>query len=216
MTISALPPYKPDGTLPPIPEYPVDGEYLRRRYRISKAAFHNRKNALPSVKGMREGKRVLFSPDEVYIFDAMDFYVDKGFTLEEVAAAQKVFESAIETEEGDEEEFQRIEAPTQGQLALSPQADKFGREMAAIIAKAVEQLAPQPPKDPLKTLRLLKEAAEEDYVLTTRMLADVLGFSPETIHGFKSPEHRHGFELTKVAAGKWTVRRLKKSELKGA
>ncbi len=216
MTLSALPPYKPDGTLPPIPEYPVDGEYLRRRYRLSKAAFHNRKNALPSVKGLREGKRVLFTPDEVYIFDAMDFYIDKGFTLEEVAAAQKVFETAIETEEGDDEEYQRIDTPTQGQLALSPQADKFGREMAAIIAKAVEQLAPQPQRDPLRTLRLLKEAAEEEYVLTTRMLADVMGFSPETIHGFRSPEHRHGFELTKVGPGKWTVRRLKKSELKGS
>lgn len=200
-----------------MPEYPVDGEYLRRRYRLSKAAFHNRKNALPSVKGLREGKRVLFTPEEVHIFDAMDFYVDKGFTLEEVAAAQKVFESAIDAGQEDEEdeEYQRIETPTQGQLALSPQADKFGREMAAIIAKAVEQLAPQPQRDPLRTLRLLKEAAEEEYVLTTRMLADVLGFSPETIHGFRSPEHRHGFELTKVAAGKWTVRRLKKSELKG-
>lgn len=165
---------------------------------------------------MREGKRVLFTPDEVYIFDAMDFYVDKGFTLEEVAAAQKVFDSAIETEEddGEEDQYQRLETPNKGQLALSPQADKFGREMAAVIAKAVEQLAPRPQTDPLRTLRLLKEAAAEEYVLTTRMLADVLGFSPETIHGFKSPEHRHGFELTKVAAGKWTVRRLKKSELK--
>ncbi len=216
MTLTALPPYKPDGTLPPIPEYPVDGEYLRRRYRLSKAAFHNRKNALPSIKGMREGKRVLFTPDEVYIFDAMDFYIDKGFTLEEVAAAQKVFKTAIDTEEGDEEEYQRIETSTQGKLALSPQADKFGREMAAIIAKVVEQLAPQPQRDPLRTLRLLKEAAEEEYVLTTRMLADVMGFSPETIHGFKNPEHRHGFELTKVGPGKWTVRRLKKSELKSA
>lgn len=161
---------------------------------------------------------MLFTPDEVYIFDAMDFYIDKGYTLEEVAAAQKEFGSAEEAgeDDGGQEVYQRHDAPNQVALALSPQADKFSRDMAAIIAKAVEQLAPKPQTDPLRTMRLLKEAAEEEYVLTTRMLADVLGFSRETIHGFKSPEHRHGFELTKIAAGKWSVRRLKKSELKGA
>jgi hypothetical protein len=215
VSLGPLPPYKPDGTLPAIPEHPVDGEYLRRRYRLSKAAFHNRKNALPSVKGVRQGKRVLFTSDEVYVFDAMDWYMDQGYTLEEVAEAQKGFVASAAPED-DSDDYEPVENNAQGQLALSPQADKFARDLAAVVAKAVEQLAPRPETDPLRTLRLLDEAAEKDYVLTTRMLADVLNFSVDTIHGFKTPEHRHGFELSKVAPGKWTVRRMTKAELKAA
>jgi len=210
-----LPPYKPDGTLPPLPEEPVDGEWLRRRYRLSKAAFHNRKNALPTIKGIRRGKRVLFTPDEVFLFDACDWYVDQGYTLDEVLEAQKDFVTANFGPD-EEAELEQVETSPQNNLALSPQADKFARDLAAVVAKAVEQLAPRPQTDPLRTLRLLEEAAEKEYVLTTRWLADVLEFSVDTVHSFKSPERRHGFELTKVAPGKWTVRRLSKDELMAA
>jgi len=210
-----LPPYKPDGTLPALPEEPVDGEWLRRRYRLSKAAFHNRKNALPTIKGIRRGKRVLFTPDEVFLFDACDWYVDQGYTLDEVLEAQKDFVTANVGPE-EEPQLEQVEASPQNNLALSPQADKFARDLAAVVAKAVEQLAPRPQTDPLRTLRLLEEAAEKEYVLTTRWLADVLDFSVDTVHSFKSPERRHGFELTKVAPGKWTVRRLSKDELMAA
>lgn len=217
MELGGLPPYSPDGTLPALPEEPVDGEWLRRRYRLSKAAFHNRKNALPAVKGVRRGKRVLFTPDEVFLFDACDWYVDQGYTLDEVLEAQKGFVTANITDRSrDEETYQQLENVAQNQLALSPQADKFARDLAAVVAKAVEQLAPRPQTDPLRTLRLLDEAAKNEYVLTTRWLADILDFSVDTVHSFKSPERRHGFELTKVAPGKWMVRRLEKEELKAA
>lgn len=218
VTLGNLPPYPGnDGTLPALPEEPVDGEYLRRRYRLSKAAFHNRKNALPSVTGIRRGKRVLFTPDEVYLFDACDWYVDQGYTLEEVLEAQKGFVSAnVDRGEEDGDKYEQLEAVKGANLALSPQADKFARDLAAVVAKAVEQLAPRPQTDPLRTLRLLEEAAEKEYVLTTRWLADILDFSVDTVHSFKSPELRHGFELTKVSPGKWVVRRLTKEELKAA
>jgi hypothetical protein len=213
--LGSLPPYNPDGTLPPLPEEPVDGEWLRRRYRLSKAAFHNRKNALPAVKGVRRGKRVLFTPDEVYLFDACDWYVDQGYTLDEVLEAQRGFVTAnlSAEEEAEEAAIEQLDTGSRNNLALSPQADKFARDLAAVVAKAVEQLAPRPPSDPLRTLRLLDEAAKNDYVLTTRWLADILEFSVDTVHSFKSPELRHGFELTKVAPGKWVVRRLEKDEL---
>jgi len=201
-----LPKYVPDGALPEIPDYPVDGEWLRRRYRISKAAFHNRKNALPSVTGIKQGKRVLFTPEEVFVFDAMDWYIDQGFTLEEVAAAQKSFEDGQDPDAAVETATARR---TQKDLALSPQADRFARDLAAVVAKAVEQLAPRPQLDPLRPMRLLDEAAEKDYVISTAMLANILGFSVQTVHSFSNPEHRHGFELTKIDRGKWMVKKLK-------
>ncbi len=207
--LNALPPYPGySESLPPLPTEPVNGEYLRRRYRVSKAQFHNRKNALPSVTGFKEGKRVLFKPEEVYLFDAADWYLEQGYTLDEVRDAQRTFESAGVVPTGaSEESTSTVEA-----LSLSPSADKFARDLAVVVAKAVEQLAPRPKNDPLRTLRLLDEAAEKDFVLTTKWLADVLEFSPATLRKFEPVEHRFGFELKKVATGKWRVRRLREDE----
>ena len=213
--LSNLPPYEPDGALPPLPEEPVDGEWLRRRYRLSKAAFHNRKNALPSVKGFKHARRVLFTPQEVYLFDACDWYVGQGYTLEDVANAQDDY---LEANGDDDNEgvFEQVEAPTgntsSSSLSLSPQVDKLGRDLAAVVARAVEQLAPRPQTDPLRTLRLLDEAAEKEYVLTTRWLADTLEYSEKTVHSFKTPVFKHGFRLDKLAPGKWSVQRLSKEE----
>jgi hypothetical protein len=203
-----LPKYVPDGALPEVPDHLVDGDWLRRRYRISKAGFHNRKNALPSITGVKQGKRVLFTPEEVFVFDACDWYIDQGFTLEEITAAQRTFTGA---------EVPEPIGParsTQSEIAISPQADKFARDLAAVVAKAVQQLAPQPQTDPLRPMRLLDEAAEKEYVISTTMLADILGFSTQTVHGFTNPEYRHGFELTKIDRGKWTVKRVKKNNRK--
>lgn len=145
---------------------------------------------------------MLFTPEEVFVFDACDWYIDQGFTLEEVAAAQKTFIDAMPPEP----------VSNQSDLALSPQADKFARDLAAVVAKAVQQLAPQPKTDPLRPMRLLDEAAEKEYIISTAMLADILGFSTQTVHGFANPEYRHGFELTKVDRGKWTVKRMKRGQ----
>jgi hypothetical protein len=211
VNVSHLPPYPGHGeNLPPLPTEPVDGAYLCRRYRVSKAQFHNRKNALPSVSGEKVGRKVLFKPEEVYLFDAADWYLEQGYTLDEVREAQRTFESAgvVPDSEGAAPDANSEVAA----LSLSPSADKFARDLAVLVAKTVEQLAPQPQTDPLRTLRLLDEAAEKTFTLTTRVLADVLGFSPQTLHKFEPVEHRHGFELKKVAAGKWRVRRLTEEE----
>jgi hypothetical protein len=208
--LGALPPYRPDGTLPAVPEVPVDGEHLRRRYRLSKAAFHNRKNALPSVKGIKQGKRVLFTPDEVYTFDALDWYLDQGFTLDEVAGAQQGFDAAVPPDDNEEETtIQKTSQSTPNDLNLSPQAFQGLKFLAQEIVKDTLKQLPRAEMDPLKTLRLLDEASDKEYVLTTKMLADVLGFNDKTVHAFKSPQYRHGFELTKLGPGKWTVKRLK-------
>ena len=136
--------------------------------------------------------------------------MEQGYTLEEERVAQRTFESpwfVLDAEESVPAANSEVAA-----LSLSPSADKFARDLAVLVAKTVEQLAPQPLTDPLRTLWLLDEAAEKTFTLTTRVLADVLGLSPQTLHKFEPVEHRHGFELNKVAAGKWRVRRLTEEE----
>jgi hypothetical protein len=153
---------------------------------------------------------VLFTPDEVYTFDALDWYLDQGYTLEEIAGAQQGFDAAVTSEDNEEETtIQKTPQPTANEFNLSPQGMQGLKFLAQEIVKDTIKQLPRAEVDPLKTLRLLDEASDKDYVLTSRMLADVLGFTLETVNAFKSPQQRHGFELTKLAPGKWSVKRMK-------
>lgn len=215
MDLKGLPPYDPMlSGLPPIPETPVDGEFLMQRYGLSKAAFHNRKNSLPSIKGIKQGKRVYFPPQEVWLMDACHWYLKSGYSLTEVLKAQEGYEAEIPAD-GDNIEVTPIGKAPEGAstLAVSPQAAQLSKDLGNLILQAVQAVAPKAQSDPLRTHRLLEEAAEKEYILTNKMLADTLDFKPETVRGFKTIEHRHGFELTKIGAGKWKVRRMTKEEL---
>lgn len=220
MDLKGLPPYDPLlSGLPPIPDAPVDGEFLMERYGLSKAAFHNRKNSLPSIKGIRHGKRVYFPPQEVWLMDACHWYLKSGYSLTEILQAQEGYQAPATPEGNDDEGTIEVtpigKAPEgAGTLAVSPQAAQLSKDLGNLILQAVQAVAPKAQSDPLRTHRLLEEAAEKEYILTNKMLADTLEFKPETVRGFKSVEHRHGFELTKIGAGKWKVRRMTKAELK--
>jgi hypothetical protein len=219
MELKGLPPYDPMlSGLPPIPETPVDGEFLQERYGLSKAAFHNRKNSLPSIKGIRQGKRVFFPPQEVWLMDACHWYLKSGYSLTEVLQAQEGYEVAPASDANGGKatiEVTPIGKAPEGAstLAVSPQAAQLSKDLGNLILQAVQAVAPKAQSDPLRTHRLLEEAAEKEYILTNKMLADTLDFKPETVRGFKTVEYRHGFELTKVGAGKWKVRRMTKAEL---
>lgn len=215
MDLKGLPPYDPmQSGLPPIPEEPVDGEFLMERYGLSKAAFHNRKNSLPSIKGIRQGKRVYFPPQEVWLMDACHWYLKSGYSLTEILQAQEGYEAAMPTDGEDIEVTPIGKAPeATGTLAVSPQAAQLSKDLGNLILQAVQAVAPKAQSDPLRTHRLLEEASEKEYILTNKMLADTLDFKPETVRGFKTIEHRHGFEITKIGAGKWRVRRMTKEEV---
>jgi hypothetical protein len=215
MDLKGLPPYDPmQSGLPPIPETPVDGEFLMSRYGLSKAAFHNRKNSLPSIKGIKQGKRVYFPPQEVWLMDACHWYLKSGYSLTEILQAQEGYQAVVPPQADDIDVTPIGKAPeATGTLAVSPQAAQLSKDLGNLILQAVQAVAPKAQSDPLRTHRLLEEAAEKEYILTNKMLADTLEFKPETVRSFKTVELRHGYEITKIGAGKWRVRRLTKTEL---
>lgn len=98
----------------------------------------------------------------------------------------------------------RVAAPSQvmGQVAGLEQ-------LAALIAqRSAEQ---QPPSDPLKVARGLVDAASLGVAISNRELAELLGFSPETVSSWKDGHSpRPGFRLRRQKAGTvvwWTVER---------
>ena len=86
-------------------------------------------------------------------------------------------------------------------------------QLAALIAQ--QSAALQAPSDPLKVARALVEVADLGVALSTRELADALGFSPETVGSWKDGHSpRPGFTLHRQKAGNavwWTVKRMGQS-----
>lgn len=86
-------------------------------------------------------------------------------------------------------------------------------QLAALIAQ--QSASQQAPSDPLKVARALVEAADLGVALSTRELADALGFSPETVGSWKDGHSpRPGFTLHRQKAGNavwWTVKRMGQS-----
>jgi hypothetical protein len=85
--------------------------------------------------------------------------------------------------------------------------------MAAALAAA---LPPAPPSDPLRTARLLKEAADLCVPLSNGELAQLLGMAPGTVGGWPDGHQpRPGFVLRREKVGAavwWTVERPGPSE----
>ena len=86
-------------------------------------------------------------------------------------------------------------------------------QLAALIAQ--QSAAQQAPSDPLKVARALVEAADLGVALSTRELAEALGFSPETVGSWKDGHSpRPGFTLHRQKVGNavwWTVTRMGQS-----
>lgn len=227
MEFNGLPPYDPtDGTLPPLPTTPVDGATLQVRYGLSKAAFHHRKTDLHCIQGVRKGKRVFFLPREVYLLDATHWYMEKGYTLSEIREALEGFDTSnLEVAEGVDEEVVTVEV-TGGStvtheggktdtLSVSPQTAQLAGELSLLMYQAFETMVQKAP-DPLRTLRYLREAADNNYLISNKMLGECLELSKNTIQKWGETEQRHGFQFTRVGRLKWRVRQMTDEEIAAA
>ena len=199
-----LPQYKPDGSLPDLPSEPVTGQDLEQRYGISKAAFHKRRAVVPSVAGVRQGRFVYFPPDQVFVLDAVHFYITQGFSLEDVARAHAKGQTNIDPTGSVDVESS---APQVGELAtVSPSMADFSNQMACHISEAIKKF--QPPSDPLRPFKLLGEAADNKYTITSKMLANILELKMSSVHSLDAEIERHGFLITKAGPGKWRVHQI--------
>lgn len=209
MSSVKLPHYNPEslGLVPA--EHPMTSEQLISRYQISKSQFHNRKNALPHIQGFTHGRKKMFSPSEIYQLDAVAYYILSGYSLDDITDAYEGAEPELQDSSSYEVEPLNPTPqadPNQLSLAITPQMSAYTDQLGAMIVTAVEKIA-KPQTDPLRSIRYLKEACEEEYPLTPKMLAEILDLKLSTVHGLKSGEVRHGFELVKKGIGKWQVTR---------
>lgn len=217
--VTVLPPYDPSlaDFLPAT--HAMSGDELMRRYSISKSQFHNRKAAIPTVRGVVRGRSKVFVPSEIHQLDACHWYLNNGYTLKEVEEAQRIFSSVATEEElyraqqqQEEEEEQRVAeanlATLRANLRQVPPGTvaQFTNTMERV-AVTLETITTGQKllKDPLRTLRALQEASDEAWEISSKILASMLEMAPVTVQGWSGDQYRNGFHIKKIGPGKWRV-----------
>ena len=201
-----LPPYEPDGSLPPIPLEEVTAKDLIARYGVSKQTLYTRLGAT-GVTGTKRGKQVFFDASEVFRLDAAQHFLSKGYGLKDLKEACGSFSTQEEDVDAPPAPIPAPapHSPQQMELTIAPQQERVVMALTSAVKQALEATAPLPPRDPLRPYRLLQEAAENKYQLTSRSLQEILEVSLSTVHGWSKEVSRNGFRLKRVGSGRWRV-----------
>ena len=200
---SVLPPYEPDGSLPPLPSSEVTAKDLIARYEVSKQTLYTRLSAV-GVTGTKRGKQVFFAPVEVHQLDAAHHWLSKGYGLKDLreAVASCAADEVVDVDAGGPGPSSAHE---QMELTIAPQQERVVMGLTMAVREALQATIPPAPKDPLAPYRMLKEAAEENYQLTSQSVREILGLSQSTINSWGPEVRRNGFVLKKVGPGRWRV-----------
>ena len=197
-----LPPYEPDGSLPPIPVEDVTAKDLIARYGVSKQTIYTRLSSI-GVTGTKRGKQVFFSPVEVHQLDAAHHWLGKGYGLQDL-------KDAAEEGAGD----QVVDLPLavddasphqQMELTIAPQQERVVMALTTAVQQALQASTPAAPKDPLAPYRMLQESADKKFQLTSQSVREILGLSQSTINSWGPEVRRNGFLLRRVGPGRWRV-----------
>lgn len=218
--MTTLPPYDPsDSTLPPLPAGEQSVKDLCSRYELSKQALYSRMSAV-GVTGSKRANRTIFSLEDTFRLDAAHYYLSIGFGLKDLSETAQSFEGGVMEEDDDPIDVTsgaktKKAKPEYTQLAIAPQHERTVVTLAEAVRAAVQSVAPSS-DDPLKPYRLLREAAEARFTLTTPTIAQILGIKPTAVHSFQKEEIRLGYRLTRVGKGVFRVSELTDEEMEEA
>ena len=198
-----LPPYEPDGSFP-IPDHDLTAKDLVDRYGVSKQTLYTRLSAI-GVTGSKRGKQVWFDQSEVFRLDAAHHYLSIGYGLKDLKEACGSFDAdAVEV---DAPLPASASVPTQTELVIAPQQERVVMALTTAVRQALEATQPAPVRDPLRSYRLLQEASDQKYQLTSQSLREILEVAQSTINSWSVEVSRNGFLLKRVGPGKWRVYR---------
>ena len=216
-------------------------EDLKARYGISKQTLYVRKNAA-RITGKRIRGKTYFTPEDIWCLDQVATFIERGMTMPQIEKLVGEWEAGkagkdIGVSGQPEPDLQVLASPPFDAMSVgvppAPDTDAEGTERNNALAKFAEreeqahQLArafttavgqalqdtQQVVADPLRTHRLLAEAAKEEWVLTNAQLGDICGVSPVTISGMKPSALRCGYVLTSIGMSMWEVRKASREEL---
>jgi DNA-binding transcriptional regulator YiaG len=211
------------------PETDLSVEDLCNRYEISKQSLYDRLRTI-GIKGFKKkgmGVAVFFSPEMVFQLDVVDRRILAGTTLRQLKKATDEFRNGgsglVEEEEQEErknkvvdigstysliEETDKKITETTDALVSFETRERQAQALASAFTTAVGTALKDTQAvvgDPLLVHRRLSEAAKEDYFLTTKQLAEILGITSGTLKKWGSNTIRNGFVLKRITDAYWVV-----------
>lgn len=72
------------------------------------------------------------------------------------------------------------------------------------------------PRDVLAAHDFLAKVADKGYVLSSKILAEGMGFKVSMVHGWADGSDRYGFRMHRVGKGQWKIRRLSNAQIEEA
>jgi DNA-binding transcriptional MerR regulator len=225
-----LPAY--DGSIGPLPATDVTNDDLLKRYGITKPTLFKRRDALVEngwVTPQKIGTRVYYSAQDVHLLDCCNYWSKNAYTIPEIVAHlrnenRKFVEDEGETDwvpVGKDEETIEVSAENSttdlvvrglqtSAKDLQMLGDEFVEKFAKRVGEAVKQAVP---RDVLAAHDFLSKAADRNYLLTGKILAEGLGFRSSTIHGWDDEVDKFGFRIKRIGKGQWRVRALTDEEV---
>jgi hypothetical protein len=190
-----------DQTIPTTPVELVEVELTTRqaaeRYGCENnySTFHNRMVKL-GIKPERRGRQSFLNQQQIQLLDRLDSHLKSGGTF-----------AGFEIEEG---ETKPMNINSYNQLVpTSPNNSIVGNGKIGDIeiAAALQSLAMKN-YDILTPQKRLKEAVDNEFLLTTEQVSQILGLSSSTISSWKSGTQRLGFLFHKEHEGSFVVWRV--------
>ena len=150
---------------------------LVSRYGISRQQIYERIRAA-AVTPDKRGNRSLFNEEMVARLDEQHQKLLQGFSLRNTT----------------DDNRQTIDITPVGQTTLEPAPDQG----LALLVSALSSALHPTNDEHLTTHRQLQEIADNDWVVTTRMLARVLKQSNSSLHSWGSATKRLGFSIERT------------------
>jgi hypothetical protein len=179
------------------------------------------------VTPTRVAQRVYYSAQDVHLMDCMHFWATKAYNLTEVIHHLRRQESAYKNGgaalEEDENTFEPLASKPIDVRAQNSTSDlvvkglqtsakdlqllgeEFVEKFAQRVGEAVKQAIP---RDVLAAHDFLSKAADKNYLLTGKILAEGLGVKSATVTGWEDRTEKFGFVVLRVAKGQYRVERF--------
>lgn len=208
------------------PEGDLTVNELCERYEVSRTIVYQRVEAA-QAKSYRKGPKVFFQPSEVWKLDQLEQQLRTGTSLREIAKEVKAWAEAtpFNDEPTGRGVFEmnhpplRAVEPNNDVTTLGRKRQEENVQLVAAFTTAVGQALKDTREtvaDPLTAQRQLLEAAEKEYLLTTRQLAQVCGVARSTLNKRGKRTVLFGFLLERVTELSWKVRRASEHEVEVA
>ena len=160
---------------------------LSARYGVSRQTLYERLRA-SGVSPIKRGNRSLFDEDMVAVLDAQHQQLKDGFNLRD-SVGPTVIDVTPDT---------GLTVPEPNTLAA----------FAELLASAISQSSSSPTDDNLTTHRQLQEIADNEWLVSTKVLARCLGMANGSLHGWNQEEQRFGFRFVRQGRGTFRVHRV--------